>query len=103
MPASPDRIRETTTKLRLAAAAVGVELPEGYAGAIAIEGLERSGPLQVGRLGEGVVIHTASTSHGDRDVLLGYADRRGQWYRDGRRHLETPVMDDAVESLELGL
>jgi hypothetical protein len=103
MAASPERIRETTTKLRQAAVAVGVELPEGYAGAIAVEGLAHPGLLQVGRLGEGVVIHTASPSHGDRDVLLGYADRRGQWYRDGRRHLDTPVMDDAVESLEVGL
>jgi hypothetical protein len=99
----PDRIRETTTNLRQAAAAVGVELPEGYAGAIAVEGLGRRGPLQVGRLGDGVVIHTASPFHRDREVLLGYADHRGQWYRDGRRHLETPVMGDAVESLELGL
>jgi hypothetical protein len=23
-------------------------------------------------------------------VLLGYADARGQWYRDGRRHHESP-------------
>jgi hypothetical protein len=103
MAASPDRIRETTTKLRQSAAAVGVELPEGYAGAIAVQGLAHPGPVQVGRLGEGVVIHTASPSHGDRDVLLGYADCRGQWYRDGRRHLETPVMGDSVEGLELGL
>jgi hypothetical protein len=103
MATSPEGIREKTTKLRQAAAVVGVELSDGYAGAIAVQGLGRPGPLQVGRLGEGVVIHTASPSHGDQDVLLGYADCRGQWYRDGRRHLETPVIDDAVERLELGL
>ena len=50
MAESPDRIRETTPGLRRAATAVGVELPEGYAGAIAVEGLSRPGPLQVGRL-----------------------------------------------------
>jgi hypothetical protein len=103
MASSPEQIRETTTKLRRAAAAVGVDLPKGYADAIAVEGLSRPGPLQVGRLGDGVVIHTASPSNDCRQVLLGYADHRGQWYRDGRRHLETPVMDDAVERLELGL
>jgi hypothetical protein len=34
-------------------------------------------------------------------VVLGYADGRGQWYRDGKRHIEptqieTPIASEAI-------
>jgi hypothetical protein len=74
--------------LRQAAAEAGVELSLAYSQAIAADGLARGPELAVTRLGAGVVFHTRPGSDGRLPLMLGYADRRGQWYRDGRRHVE---------------
>jgi len=77
----------TALGLRRAAADAGVTLPLSYARAVAADGLASAEALALSRLGAGVVIHTAP---GERSlpIMLGYADERGQWYRDGRRHCE---------------
>lgn len=75
--------------LRRAAAEAGVELSVSYSRRLAQEGLAQGADLGVTRLGAGVVIHTAPGSRDRRPVVVGYADPRGQWHRDGRRHLES--------------
>ncbi len=49
-------------------------------------------------LGNGVAIHTQHDSDRRLPVLLGYADARGQWYRDGRRHETTEPAEPAANS-----
>jgi hypothetical protein len=80
----------TALGLRRAAADAGVTLPLSYARAVAADGLARAAALALSRLGAGVVIHTAP---GERHlpIVIGYADERGQWYRDGRRHRDEPA------------
>jgi hypothetical protein len=75
-------------RLREAAAEVGVELSVAYSQAIAADGLARGPELAVTRLGAGVVFHARPGRDERLPVVLGYADSRGQWYRDGRRHVE---------------
>ncbi len=75
-------------RLRQAAAEAGVELPLAYSQAIAADGLARAPELTVTGLGAGVVLHTRPGSDKSLPVVLGYADSRGQWYSDGRRHVE---------------
>lgn len=77
--------------LRRAAAELGVGLPISYSKAVATDGLTREDELGVSRLGAGVVFHTQPNSAKALPILLGYADARGQWYRDGRRHVEAAV------------
>ena len=87
-------------KLRYAARSVGVELPSGYTARI----IQEAGPaadVGVSRLGAGVVIHTVPPNRRSLPVLLGYADGRGQWHRDGTRHIEeaiggAPVLKEGV-------
>jgi hypothetical protein len=74
--------------LRRAAADAGVDLPVAYSQTVAIDGLAREPELGVTRLGTGVVIQTQPDSDRRLPIVLGYADGRGQWYRDGRRHTE---------------
>ena len=74
--------------LRQAAAKAGVELPVAFSQAIAADGLAREPEVALTRLGAGVVFHTKPDSDKRLPVVLGYADSRGQWYRDGRRHIE---------------
>jgi hypothetical protein len=74
--------------LRKAAAEAGVELSVAYSQTVAAYGLAREHELVVRRLGAGVVLHTRPDSDKRLPVVLGYADSRGQWYRDGRRHVE---------------
>jgi hypothetical protein len=33
-----------------------------------------------------VVVHTTPESRSELPIVLGYADRAGEWLRDGRRH-----------------
>ena len=73
--------------LRKAAAEAGVELSVAYSQTVAAYGLAREHELVVRRLGAGVVLHTRPDSDKRLPVVLGYADSRGQWYRDGRRHV----------------
>jgi hypothetical protein len=79
--------------LRRAAAEVGVEIPLAYAHHIAVAGLVNSSQLGVTRLGAGVVIHTQPSTGRELPIVVGYADARGQWNRDGRRYLPGPVAD----------
>lgn len=74
--------------LRRAAAERGVQLPLSYARAVAAEGLASGADLAVSGLGGGVVIQLAPQSKERLALVVGYADARGQWHRDGRRHLE---------------
>jgi hypothetical protein len=61
------------------------------------------GELGVSRLGSGVVIHTVPPTKDRLPLIVGYADGRGQWYRDGSRHVETPVAGEPVEAMEITL
>jgi hypothetical protein len=36
-------------------------------------------------------------------VVLGYADGRGQWYRDGKRHIEPAPIEAPTESEAVAL
>jgi hypothetical protein len=89
----PDRhqIEWAAAALRRAAAEAGVELPVAYSQTVAADGLGRESELGVTRLGAGVVIHIKPDSDKRLPVVLGYADGRGQWYRDGHRHREQQV------------
>ena len=91
--ASRHQVEWAASGLRRAAAEVGVSLPVDYSQAVAADGLTRSPELGVTRLGAGVVLHTQPSSSRQLPVVVGYADRRGQWYRDGRRHTTTSAPD----------
>jgi hypothetical protein len=80
--------------LRRAARDAGVELPVDYARRVASDALARDDQVGVTKLGAGVVIHTAPESQHKLPVLVGYADRDGQWYRDGSRHTPAGLTSD---------
>ncbi len=63
----------------------GIELSVSYAARITADGLARCDQLAVTTLGDGVVIHTAPAGDGELPIVLGYADRDGEWLRDGSR------------------
>jgi hypothetical protein len=85
---SRHHIERAAAALRRAAADAGVDLPVAYSQTVAVDGLAREAELGVTRLGAGVVIHTQPDSHTRLPIVVGYADGRGQWYRDGRRHTQ---------------
>ena len=72
--------------IRRAAAGFGVELPAGYALAVAAQALSGGEELGVTKLGQGVVLSSLPGPEGALPFVVGYADASGQWYRDGRRH-----------------
>ena len=74
----------------------GVELPVSYARRLAAEALAHDADLGITPLGSGVVIHTAPEREEDLPVIVGYADARGKWYRDGSRHIATPDVEHAL-------
>ena len=90
MPATRHQAQWVASALRQAAAEAGVELPLSYSLALAVDGLAREPELALTRLGSGVVVHTKPRDERHLPLVLGYADARGQWYRDGRRHVEAP-------------
>ena len=90
VPATRHQIQWVASALRQAAAEAGVELPLSYSLALAADGLAREPELAITRLGSGVVVHTKPSDERRLPMVLGYADARGQWYRDGRRHVEAP-------------
>lgn len=102
-PASRHQIEWVAEGLRRAAASQGVELPVAYARRVATEGLAHEGELGVTRLGAGVVIHTVPQANDRLPVVAGYADSRGQWHRDGTRHIETPPVEGPAEAAEVTL
>jgi len=57
----------------------------------------------VSRLGCGVVIHTVPPNKRSLPVVLGYADGRGQWYRDGKRHIEPTPIEAPTENEAVAL
>lgn len=85
--------------LRQAASEAGVLVPTSYSRAVAADGVGRGADVGVTRIGGGVVFHT----HPGRPVVLGYADPRGQWYRDGRRHTERTVHASDAPSQQVAL
>jgi hypothetical protein len=89
MAPSTHDIARVAAGIRTAAAEAGVTLPVEFTRALAADGLAREPALAVTRLGVGVVIHTRPDTTRRLPILLGYADGRGQWYRDGRRHQPT--------------
>ena len=99
-PASRHQIEWAASGLRRAAAEAGVALPVDYSQAVAADGLARSPELGVTPLGAGVVLHTHPTNGRDLPVVVGYADPRGQWYRDGHRHTATLNSDGTAAASE---
>ncbi len=89
--------------LRRAAAERGVQLPLSYARIVAAEGLASGADLGVTGLGGGVVIHLAPRAKERLSLVVGYADGRGQWHRDGRRHIDPPDPEDPSETGGVGL
>lgn len=85
---SRHRLEWMAAALRRAAKAAGVQLTMGYSRRVATDGLASAEQLGVTRLGNGVVIHTASELPDRPPVVVGYADRSGQWCADGRRFIE---------------
>ena len=94
------RIDEMAITLSRAAHDAAVELPVSYARRVA-ETTKSDEELGVSRLGGGVVIHTVAATKHRLPVVVGYADSRGQWYRDGSRHVESPMADGPVEAMEI--
>ena len=88
--------------LRAAALEAGTEIPTGYAEGIVLEGLALCDQLGVTRLGDGVILHTAPEGTRDLPRLLGYADRSGQWHRDGTKYLEEAPERAAPAGWEVG-
>ena len=80
-----------------------VELPRSYVVRVAATVAKGDGEIGVSRLGSGVVLHTVPSTKDRLPVIVGYADSRGQWYRDGSRHVETPVAEEPVEAMEITL
>jgi hypothetical protein len=99
-PSSRHQIEWTASGLRRAALDAGVTLPVSYSQAVASDGLAREPQIGVTRLGAGVVLHTSPASAKRLPIVLGYADARGQWYRDGRRHLDQPDVVTAEAHIE---
>ena len=102
-PTSRQQIELVAADLRRAAMQAGVDLPPSYARRVAADGLTEGGKLAVTRLGAGVVIHTQVEAKDRLPVLIGYADGRGQWHRDGRRHVEAPSVEGPEDAMEVGL
>jgi hypothetical protein len=49
------------------------------------------------------VLHTVPSTKDRLPVIVGYADSRGQWYRDGSRHVETLTAEEPVKAIEVAL
>jgi hypothetical protein len=97
------RIDEMAIALYRAAHNAAVELPRSYAVRVVATMAKGDGELGVSRLGSGVVIHTVPPTKDRLPLIVGYADNRGQWYRDGSRHVETPAAEEPVEVMEIAL
>ena len=88
--------------LRRTARSAGVDLPGSYVTRVVHDAGPRLG-VGVSRLGSGLVIHTIPPNKRSLPVVLGYADGRGQWYRDGKRHIEPPPIEAPTESEAVAL
>ena len=97
------RIEEMAIALYRAAHDAAVELPRSYAVRVVATMAKGDGELGVSRLGSGVVLHTVPSTKDRLPVIVGYADSRGQWYRDGSRHVETLTAEEPVKAIEVAL
>lgn len=98
MPRTVDHhVEDRCASLRRAARGAGVDLPGSYTERVVHDAPPLVG-VGVSRLGAGLVIHTIPPNNRSLPVVLGYADGRGQWYRDGKRHIEPTPMDTPIES-----
>jgi hypothetical protein len=93
---NPQQVAWVAAGLRRSARDAGVELPVSYSHRVAADALAFGPELGVSRLGAGVVIHTCPRTTDRLPIVLGYADNRGQWHRDGSRHLEETPAPDTV-------
>jgi hypothetical protein len=100
---SRKQVDDMVAALQRAAEGAGVELPPDYARRLVVAATREKDQLGVSRLGSGVVIHTFPTTRKRLPLLFGYADPRGQWYRDGSRHLNSAAAEDVIqpEAIEL--
>ena len=89
-PAVSGRVEQAAACLQADAVSAGVELPASFAHRVAAAGLVREPNVGLSPLGTGVVIHTVPATTKRLPVVVGYADSRGQWYWDGKRHVERP-------------
>ena len=90
-PVTRHQVEWAASGLRRATTEAGVALPIDYSQAVAAAGLTRAAELGVTRLG--VVIHTRPSIDRELPVVVGYADGRGRWSRDGHRHTTTTAHD----------
>jgi len=95
---SRHRVEWVAAGLRRAAHGAGVQLTTGYSRRLAADGLASAEQLGVTRLGNGVVIHTTSDAPERLPVVVGYADRSGQWCADGRRFVEAKPTPEVASS-----
>jgi hypothetical protein len=84
------------------ARSAGVDLPGSYVTRVVRDAAPRLG-VGVSRLGSGLVIHTIPPNKRSLPVVLGYADSRGQWYRDGKRHIEPAPIEAPTKSEAVAL
>jgi hypothetical protein len=96
------RIDRTAMALRRSAQAADAAVPIPYARHVGATA-ENDPELGVSRLGSGIVIRSVSATKDCLPVVVGSADRRGQWCRDGGRHVWAPAAQDPVEVKEMGL
>ena len=96
------QVEDRCASLRRVARSAGVDLPESYAARVVHDAGPRVG-VGVSRLGTGLVIHTIPPNERSLPVVLGYADGRGQWYRDGKRHIEPAPIEAPTESEAVAL
>lgn len=88
--------------LSRAARNAGVDLPGNYVTRVVHGARSRVG-VGASRLGSGLVIHTIPPNKRSLPVVLGYADGRGQWYRDGKRHIEPAPIEAPIDSEAVAL
>jgi hypothetical protein len=96
------QVEDRCAGLRSAARSAGLDLPGSYAQRVVQDAGPRVG-VGVSRLGAGLVIHTNPPNKRSLPVVLGYADGRGQWYRDGKRHIEPAQIEMPIESEAVAL
>lgn len=74
-------------ELRLSAHDANVDIPLSYARKLVLASNELGSDLSLAELGNGIVFKSLPTSSDELPLIMGYADRRGQWYRDGKKHM----------------
>lgn len=92
---SQHRIHWVARGVRQVSQEHGVPLPLEYSVVLVRDGLSRADSIGVTRVGHGLVFHTTPEPDSrELPIVIGYADRTGAWYRDGRRYVD-PAPDSA--------